>query len=52
MSNISMDIYFLGPLAFDLNVMPASKEISMLDSYILEFEITNVSGFFFFFFLL
>lgn len=43
-----MDIVLLEPLNFDLNVRPASKEVSMVDSYILEFDITNVSAVFFF----
>jgi len=39
-----MNIVFLEPLDFGLNVRPASKEISSLDSYILEFDSTDVSA--------
>jgi len=37
---------FLEPTGFDLNVRPASKDVSMVNSYLLEFDITSVSGVF------
>jgi hypothetical protein len=41
---IYVNMVFLEPRGFDLNVRPASKDVSMVNSYLLEFDITSVSG--------
>lgn len=46
MAVVHVNTAFSESATFDLNVRPSAREISMDDSYVLEFNVTSVSHFF------